>query len=193
MNMQLKSRVLLIIIFLLALAPMLLAFWFAQNPEYLGKPTAHGQLLTPAHPIERTQLIGADAFAREHITQLHGRWVLLHLVRGDTCGPTCLESLHKSKQLRLMMNKDLSRIRRAALLIDRNTQPHNWPEDPLVLKLLAAPELKAQLAKLPIPQQADSLVVLDPLTNLIMWYEEDFDPYQVRDDLKKLLSVSQIG
>jgi hypothetical protein len=37
------------------------------------------------------------------------------------------------------------------------------------------------------------LFLLDPLGNLMMYYEPGFDPYDVVHDLKKLLTVSQIG
>ncbi len=37
------------------------------------------------------------------------------------------------------------------------------------------------------------LLLMDPLGNLMMRYAPGFDPYKVKDDLKKLLAVSQIG
>jgi hypothetical protein len=37
------------------------------------------------------------------------------------------------------------------------------------------------------------LFLIDPLGNLIMQYEPDFDTYKVKDDLMHLLRISQIG
>jgi hypothetical protein len=34
---------------------------------------------------------------------------------------------------------------------------------------------------------------MDPLGNLMMKYAPGFDPYKVRNDLSKLLRISQIG
>ncbi len=193
MTAQFNSRVILIFIFLLGLAPFLLAFWFAQNPESLGQPTSYGNLIDPAQPIDRLHIKGLDDFSQQNITELYGRWVLLHVVHGSECDTACQDSLHKTRQLRLMMNKDLTRIRRAALIVDHHSVPSSWPDDKRLLKLKATDTLRQLLFKLPIPQQTSSLLLLDPLTNAMMWYDQNFDPYQVRNDLKKLLSVSQIG
>jgi hypothetical protein len=35
--------------------------------------------------------------------------------------------------------------------------------------------------------------LIDPLGNLMLWYENGFDPYDLDKDLKHLLRASQIG
>ena len=37
------------------------------------------------------------------------------------------------------------------------------------------------------------VILIDPLGNLVLWYDLGFDPYQMVKDLKHLLKASQIG
>ena len=84
----------------------------AMRPFMSGK-TNKGQLITPVVTTERNDFIGLDSFSAENIGELNGHWVMLNVVPTDSCNTICLEAIHKTKQLRLMLNKDLTRARRA--------------------------------------------------------------------------------
>jgi len=69
-----------------------------------------------------------------------------------------------------------------------------WKDD---LRLLKIKPSAALLEKIKI-YKPDGLVngaimIMDPLGNLMMHYDANFDPYAVKGDLKKLLRISQIG
>jgi hypothetical protein len=56
------------------------------------------------------------------------------------------------------------------------------------------PALLAKLNKAREQGVVDGMLFLmDPLGNIMMQYEPDFDPYKVKSDLRKLLKISQIG
>ena len=53
--------------------------------------------------------------------------------------------------------------------------------------------VRALLAQFPAEQRAASIFVVDPRGNLMMRYDAHDDPKGLRDDLKKLLTLSHIG
>ncbi|NBV74837.1 MAG: hypothetical protein EBR59_02325 [Methylococcaceae bacterium] len=67
-----------------------------------------------------------------------------------------------------------------------------WQEDARLLKIKLSPSLLEKVQQVQAYQEA-SLLIMDPLGNLMMRYAAGYDPYKVRNDLSKLLRISQIG
>jgi len=95
-----------------------------------------------------------------------------------------------------MLNKEMPRVKRL-LLVEPSSGAADSPavkgddalliagSDPAVMR-----ELAAALGK---PLTDGMVVLLDPLGNLVLWYDGGFDPYKMVKDLKHLLKASQIG
>lgn len=194
---QTRSRALLLLIIAISVGPMLLAWIVLQNPDWLSKQTNFGRLITPAVAVERQQWLARDAFTREHIDELKGHWVLLNLIPGKECTEVCRQALHKTKQIRLMLNKDLTRLRRAAVTlqaVDANKTKSWWLDDNRLLKISVDADLLNKINTIiGEPIQDGVIMVMDPLGNLMMVYDAGFDPYSIKKDLTKLLRASQIG
>lgn len=192
-----KNQRLILIIFAMTIIPFLFAFFLFKNPALLGGRTNHGQLITPLITTERAELTGFDDFSKEHTNELLGHWVLLHVVAGEECGEVCQDAIYKTRQLRLMMSKDLTRIRRAAVLmsvLNADTLQRWSEEDSRLLRLVPAATMREKLSQIRAGEFPDGwLLIMDPLGNLMMQYEPGFDPYKVKNDLKNLLKISQIG
>jgi hypothetical protein len=129
--------------------------------------------------------------------ELDGHWVLVNIVPSSECSKACLEAIHKTKQLRLMMNKDLTRIRRLVLLmqpVDNEVASVWWKDDLRLLRATLTKSLSEKIKQIRQGKIEDGMLLLmDPLGNLMMHYEPGFDPYDVKKDLGKLLRISQIG
>jgi len=194
LDSQQKNRLIILFIALLSFLPMGLAGWMMRHPEWIPRYAHHGQLLTPPIATTRPEWLGADAFSQANMHELHGRWVLVYWSADGRCAALCQNALHKTQQLWLMMNKDLTRVRRALLL----AQPMDEPSlaalrDDTRLLRVVAPQLIERLHAHPQLSREDALLLMDPLGNLMMRYPATFDPYAVKSDLKKLLQASQIG
>lgn len=194
---QKKNRNLILIIFGMSVIPFLIAFYLKENPGLLKGATNHGELIRPALPTERSDLVGIDSFSDENIKELKGRWVLVNLVPDADCNENCLDAVHKTKQLLLMMGKDLTRIRRTVVLLNPDAEQHIetwWKDDDRLLKTRPSAALFKQLEQLKGEGSENGmLLIMDPLGNIMMRYQPGFNPYDVKSDLRKLLSVSQIG
>ncbi|MBS1214606.1 MAG: hypothetical protein H6R26_3223, partial [Proteobacteria bacterium] len=99
--------------------------------------------------------------------------------------------------VRLMLNKELSRVRRI-LLVPGGGDPEPLQDviaaDPTLLVAGLSTKLQQQLREATGADPTDGLVILmDPFANVMMWYSPGFDPYGALRDLQRLLRVSQIG
>ena len=96
-----------------------------------------------------------------------------------------------------MMGKDIARIRRVAAISVKSTEPAlsgEWHEDARLLKIQTTPQMQQKLANIFHGSLSEgAMLIMDPLGNLMMKYSAGFDPYQVKNDLSKLLRISQIG
>jgi len=197
MNQQNKNQRTIIILTLMTLIPFTIAWLLTKDPSFSPHLTNKGDLITPVVTTKRSYFQGVDAFSVKNIKELDGHWVMLNIIPTKECNKVCADAIHATKQLRLMLNKDLTRVRRAVIVIsgvhDKSFDSW-WAKDDRLLKVKASDALKIKLKEQlteTIPDGA--LILMDPLGNLMMKYSAGFDPYAVKSDLKKLLRISQIG
>ena len=192
-----KNRRIIIFIFAMSIVPFGIAWYLSSNMNWMGNGTNNGELITPVVTTERNELIGFDDFSRKNMDELKGHWVLVNVIPNNDCNTVCQQAIHKTKQLRLMMNKDLTRIRRLVLIIlevNADKAQHWWKDDARLIRTKPVSSLVEKLKKIRngnVPE--GMLFIMDPLGNLMMQYEPEFDPYKVKSDLRKLLKISQIG
>ncbi len=109
----------------------------------------------------------------------------------------CLEAIHKTKQIQLMLSKELTRTRRVVLVFNDvapETAAQWWRDDTRLLRVKPSAAVVKKMTEIRqgnVPE--GMLFLMDPLGNLMMQYEPGFDPYEVKNDLMHLLRISQIG
>ncbi len=195
-NTLIKNRIIIILLFAMTIIPFSIAWYMSVNTEWVAEGTNKGQLIDPVITADHADFTGLDQFSIDNLTERKGRWVLLNLIEQQECTERCLDALHKSKQLRLMMSKDLTRIRRMALLMHPNvsTEASTWWEDDIrLLRTLPSTALKSKISAAINGPLEGGLLLMDPLGNIMMWYGPEFNPYDVKADLAKLLKFSQVG
>lgn len=195
---QRKNRQLIIGIFALSIIPFSIAWFLAKNPDLTPSAINKGQLITPVITTERSDFSGFDNFSHENLKELEAHWLIVNVIPKSECNDVCLDALHKSRQLRLMLNKELVRTRRAVLVLDANTPAETaanwWKEDGDLLRLKPNSAVIEKLSVLYNGQIPDgALLLVDPLGNFMMQYAPQFNPYDVKSDLMHLLKISQIG
>ena len=195
---QRKNRQLIIGIFAMSIIPFSIAWFLAKNPDLTPSAINKGQLITPVITTERADFSGFDNFSQENLKELEAHWLIVNVIPKTDCGDVCLDALHKSRQLRLMLNKELVRTRRAVLILDANTSAETaanwWKDDIDLLRLKPNASVIEKLSVLYNGQIPDgALLLVDPLGNFMMQYAPQFNPYDVKSDLMHLLKISQIG
>ena len=198
MSKQLKiNRRVILIVVAMSLIPFGIAWVMTKNPQWLSGSTNRGQLIIPPVTTERSELQGYDQFSIDNLFELNGHWVMVNVIPENTCNELCLDAIYKTRQLRLMMSKDLTRIRRVVLIsdqVDPKIVVHWRKDDTRLLRAKPGKTLIDKLEKIRNGKVPNGMLFLmDPFGNLMMQYEPGFDPYDVKADLKKLLRISQIG
>ena len=135
---QKKNRLLIIVIFCMTIIPFLIAWGLKENPDLVKGTTNRGQLIIPPLSINRNDFKGFDSFSTENLGELPGHWLIVNVIPGMGCNEICLDALLKTKQLRLMLNKELPRTRRIVIIFNELPQVITrewWLKDMLLWRL----------------------------------------------------------
>jgi cytochrome oxidase Cu insertion factor (SCO1/SenC/PrrC family) len=176
------------------LLPLLAAFWMYYGGTWrpVGR-TNHGQLIEPLRALPRAQLREANGQVAS-ADLFHEKWGLVYVGDGQ-CNEDCQKSLYFMRQTRLSLNNEMTRVSRVFLATSQccNREFLEREHPGLLVIDASGPEAAELLSVLPQTGRARSLLITDPLGNLVMRYDTRDDPKGLLTDLKKLLKLSHIG
>ena len=183
-----RSRLILLLLALLFLAPLALSFYLYYGAHWRpAGQTNHGTLIQPPRPLPIT---GTAAVLR-------GKWSLVYVGAGN-CDDACRSTLHFIGQTHLGLAQLMPRVQQVFLVTaaccDDAYIEREHPQ--LITVNLDSPdhaEAAALLAPFPPDQRASSVFIVDPKGNLMMRYDAHASPKGLHDDLQKLLNLSHIG
>jgi cytochrome oxidase Cu insertion factor (SCO1/SenC/PrrC family) len=197
---QRRNRKVLILLMLVALAPVVLAYsLYLSGWRPHGKSLQHGELLNPARALPEVMLRSADG-SMQPLSSLRRHWLLLS-VGSLPCVGECLARLDTLQRLRLAQGKEMRRVQIVFVVLNgthaeqvafAGTHPglHVYGGEraalaPLVRALGDATDSDAGTSQ--------RLYLIDPVGNLVLRYGPDADPRGIHKDLARLLRLSQIG
>ncbi len=195
-----RSRRQLWLLLVLFFAPLGLSFllYYSGNGWRPTGSTNRGELIDPARALPEVAL-ATPAGVPTSPEFLRGKWSLVYAGDG-ACDARCRQALNDSRQVRLALNQDSSRVQRVFLYTGACCDQEYFATEQAGL-LFAAVEGDAGrelLGAFPVYDGVEAiaagrLYVVDPLGNLMMSYAADAPAKSLLDDLKKLLKLSQIG
>ena len=181
----------------LFLLPLVLAFYTYYATGW--RPTAHtnhGILITPARPLPAVSLprVSLEPAPTPAPALFHRRWSLVYVGSGE-CDAACRDTLTVMRQTRLSLNTDMTRVERVFLVTGECCNREFLAREHSGLVVVDASGVAGEplLREFPAADRAHTLFIVDPLGNLMMSYDAGSDPRGLRDDLKQLLRLSQIG
>lgn len=199
----LSSRQSLVLLGLLFLSPMLIAWIMHLSGQQGWRPegtTNQGVLIQPPRPLVLPAGIPDAAGGVLQEDYLQGKWTLLYIGSSD-CGEICRTNLYHMRQVRLSQGENLQRVQRLFLVVDATSlEPlaDILKEYPQLTSGALSPGQSAELAPLFLidaepMRAAERVYLVDPLGNLMMYYQADADPRGMIKDLKRLLKYSRTG
>ncbi|MDD5036820.1 MAG: hypothetical protein PHE55_19000 [Methylococcaceae bacterium] len=194
-----RNRLTIALIALICIVPFGLAWVLAKNPHLVKdrQKTNYGHLITSPRSFDYADFLKTPITAAENLPEIKGRWVMVQVAAGADCQKVCKDTVVKTGQLRLLLNKEIPRVRRLLLFPDQAGEAavKELAElDPTLLMAGLSDSLRQSLQEAVGTPLAEGMVLLfDPFGNLMMWYEPGFDPFGLLRDLQRLLKVSQIG
>ena len=177
-----------LLIALVFLGPLAVATWmyFGDGLAPQGRSN-HGALLEPIINI-------GEALPGSPVVPLYeNAWLLVYADAGP-CEETCREQLYTQRQARLMLGREMDRLTR--VFLHGETAPDTVFMAAEHAGLIAIADANASDLlhnKKPATLPAGGFYLIDPLGNLVMYFEPGIDPYGMVDDIKRLLKLSRIG
>jgi cytochrome oxidase Cu insertion factor (SCO1/SenC/PrrC family) len=194
-----RSRIQLLLIFGLFLIPPVGAWitWQYLGDHGVEATTNAGTLVSPAQPVRVKGLLTADGGQFDD-AGLRGRWTYVMFAQ-QGCDDRCQQQLYLTRQVRMAMNKDVRRVQRLlvlgslpdAALVQRLAAEHSdlrW-----VVQDAAGDRFADQFQGAGFSSSGVQYFLLDPLGNLMMFYDLSTPAKGMMKDLQKLLKISQIG
>lgn len=194
---QRRSRLGLVGLAALFLVPLALSFFLYYGTSWRPSGgTQYGELIQPPRPLPAVELTPVSGGPAQP-DGLRGAWHLVFLAPAD-CDEACRDSLVMTRQVRLALDKDMTRVRRVYLYPgDASPAAALAAEQPDLLLAGLAGEAGARLAgEFPgdgAPAGPGQWFLVDPLGNLMMAYPADIAPKGLLKDLERLLKLSHIG
>jgi len=181
-----KARRTLAAVALICAAPVV-ASYVAYYVLHPSARTNYGELEAKPAP----EIAGATAEgAPWRLSDLRGRWVLL-VLDTDGCDRTCGRALYATRQARTIQGREQDRIERV-LLQPPGAAPPSAPvraEHPGLAVAQADPRQWRSL----LEGKPQSILLVDPLGNLVLRYPADPDIRALSRDLERVLKASRIG
>lgn len=184
----------LLLVAALFLVPLAVAFALYYGSDWRpGHRTNHGELISPARPLPALTLDDASG-APLPPRLFHGKWSLVYLGSGD-CPQSCRSALYTLRQTRLELNDGMSRVQRVFLVTsDCCDRAFLDSEHPGLITVRAMDDSATPLLRLfPRDPLVPEIFIVDPLGNLMMRFDLRENQKGLLQDLKKLLTLSQIG
>ena len=184
------------------MAPAFVAWVMHNSSEQGWRPeglTNRGTLVHPARPLTMPADMRHDDVSLNDFLQ--GKWTLLYIGDSD-CDAVCRENLYKLRQIRIAQNENMNRVQTLFLVtvdslpgdLDTFLEEEHMETAVVALTAAQAEQIAADFRINDVPMQgAERTYIIDPLGNLMMYYQADADARGMLLDLKKLLKVSKIG
>lgn len=194
-----RSRRMLLLLTGCFLLPLVAAFWLYYGSGWRPAGRAqHGELVSPAVPLPAVELSLAGG-GTTGANFLRDKWTVLYVGEGS-CDARCQRALVDSRQVRLALDKDMTRVRRVFLYRGQCCDA-GWlarEQADLIAASLDTPAAATLLGPLSAVAgtpavAAGRLYVVDPLGNLMMSYAPDARPRDLLEDLERLLKLSHVG
>lgn len=165
---------------------------FKVRPE-IGN---YGTLVQPVRKIAWPAIESADP--QLYDSGFGKKWAFILFNRAE-CDALCRNNLHYMRQIKTLLARDTERLQNVFVSAsqinpDMREYLQDFP-DLLVIEGYRDEALYRQFMLEEIGQAglAPYLYLVDPDQNLMMYYPPENDHYQVLDDIKMLMKLSQIG
>ncbi len=177
-------------------APVIAAWFFYLNPEYLPSGrTNKGELISPVVPLPAEVGLSTPEGVDLDRSALEGKWTLVYLAGGE-CPDACLERLVAIRQIRLALGEGQLSVERLLIMTDPDASAL---DSELGTKLegmhVAVTDAAGGERLLDLLGEGaaalDRIYILDPMGNLMMRYAQDAPAKDTLKDMERLLKASK--
>lgn len=174
----------------LFVGPILIAWAYSAGYLELGSwgRTNRGSLITP--PIDLRNVADTDPlFDRANMAP--GEWLLL-LIPPAECGDVCAQTLERLSTIRSLLGYSGQRIHILFLSGAAHTNAELIPQSKTLLNIEAYTKLRELLTKAVPDVVLPQILFVDWRKQVVLRFDADAPPINVKKDIKRLLRASKI-
>ncbi|MBT3548974.1 MAG: hypothetical protein HOI56_02855 [Gammaproteobacteria bacterium] len=183
---QLKLTIIVSIFILPFIISYLMLDDYSPGKDYAT--TNYGDLIIPMVNISDVNIIV------DNKTLPNGKWLLLYY-SNTKCDKECFESIYLMRQVNTALGKDMDRLKRIFLsnnLLSNSVKTNLLENYPDLLIIKNKPNKIHVLIK-EVSNNKNAVLLIDPLGNVILRYDNNFDGKKLLKDIKKLFKLSRVG
>ncbi len=187
MSKKSSGRMTLFLIALAFFGPMAIAVYMYYGGQEVELGANKGALLEPY--INLNDELPESGFSEA----APGKWRLVY-TNEAACDDACREALYTVRQSRKMLGREMERVERIFLHGDSAPDTLFINQEHAGLITFQDGGLSQLLEnKRPDALPAGGFYLVDPLGNLVLYFEPGMNPKDMVSDIKRLLRISQIG
>lgn len=197
-----KNQITMILLFTMFVAPILIAVYIFNTDVTDSYATKNrGHLISPAKELKNIELQYVEDSKPYTLVEQEHQWVLAYVGAG-VCDEKCKRQLVVIRQIRLAQGGEFTRINRFYLMLDKQSEQFMKEVKAYHPGLAIVNGSKAQtdnlISQFTLDDKVDvaasnRIYIIDPIGNLMMYYEFDANASDIAKDLKRLLKASQMG
>lgn len=160
---------------------------------------SHGTLVSPLRPLPPPAGIRDMRDVPVPADMWRDKWSMVYIA--DTCHAACEERLHLMRQIQVSMDKNMSRVQRVLISSDPHLQAMQKRYPDLIILHTPSDHVQAYAHHFEMREhQADTLAadantlyLVDPLANLMMYFPATLAARDIRADIARLLNYAWAG
>jgi cytochrome oxidase Cu insertion factor (SCO1/SenC/PrrC family) len=192
-----KNQFIVIIMALIFIAPLVVVMLMYRYDWHPGS-YSYGELIKPIIKINvPDHFENANNYSKESETTglMKDKWSLVYLT--NECKSVCENRLYDLRQIHVSFDKDIPRVQRILITSDKNINKiHEKYPDLIILNkpLEDVAKLALQFDRSEFKAiNSENVYVVDPMSNLMMVYNNKIKPQEIRKDIVRLLKYSWAG
>ena len=196
MSTSIKSRLIIIAMFIFFAFPILVALFMYQY-NWRPKSFSYGELIQPIVKINLSDDLELHLKDQQNKERklFDERWSFVYIT--DKCEIVCENKLHDLRQIHASLEKDIPRIQRVLITSDKNIKKIQEEYPDLIILNRPSQNIINLSSQFNTPSykaiNSNNVYLVDPMSNLMMVYAEKIKPIEIRKDITRLLKSSWAG
>ena len=184
------NRIKFLVIILIFMIPFIISYFLMDDysAEKEWSTTNYGSFVDPIITINNINIENSLG-EKLNSNVFNGRWTLIYHLKNN-CLDDCLKNIYLLRQIHTALGKDMNRLQRVLISNSESEIDISKSYPGLTIIKNKPDKLSGLLNNI---SSKTSILLVDPLGNVILRYDNKFEGKKLLKEIKKLFKLSRIG